>query len=452
MQDDFDPDIEELLKKLDWCARKAKATYKVWPSAYASGAAAKCRKCKMWSKEKAKKSEDPDLEQMLLKTEELLSALDIEPLDKAVRKTAAGQRLKDWFKQDWRSTEKHKSGPNEGEYKPCGRSDADSGEKAKCRPTKSVGDTPSKMPDSAGERAALKREKNKVEKQPTETQEGGSAKPKRTKPMNKAEIEYMALQLLFKSDLSEPIAPRLEEFDIGENVAHVRDGVPQYFLPHPTEPKAYTYRPLGEGEVAPRKYDYDKYHAASKEYEKQYAEMDRTNPQVTRSMTGGKITNAQVRKYKQGDKYVVRSNKVIPSIDSPDRPEYDRKFIKTFVKMHIGDSPERVQNAMSNADFYIGEIPADRQHVSHKNPMVYRASFEAYQVMLALGEPLHPAYAFHHSKGDGDDHYHIEDGNHRVYAAQSVGAPTVPAIIRTSKGSKPPKIEGLQPFDPMEYA
>ena len=31
-------------EKLDACARKVKARYKVWPSAYASGAVAKCRK------------------------------------------------------------------------------------------------------------------------------------------------------------------------------------------------------------------------------------------------------------------------------------------------------------------------------------------------------------------------------------------------------------------------
>ena len=31
-------------KKLDACAKKVKARYKVWPSAYASGALSKCRK------------------------------------------------------------------------------------------------------------------------------------------------------------------------------------------------------------------------------------------------------------------------------------------------------------------------------------------------------------------------------------------------------------------------
>ncbi len=33
-------------KPLDKCAKWAKRTYKVWPSAYASGAAVKCRKGK----------------------------------------------------------------------------------------------------------------------------------------------------------------------------------------------------------------------------------------------------------------------------------------------------------------------------------------------------------------------------------------------------------------------
>ena len=47
-------------KKLDACAKKVKSRYKVWPSAYASGAVAKCRKvgAKNWgnSTKKAQKS------------------------------------------------------------------------------------------------------------------------------------------------------------------------------------------------------------------------------------------------------------------------------------------------------------------------------------------------------------------------------------------------------------
>ena len=39
-------------KKLDRCARIAKSKYKVWPSAYASGAAVKCRQGKIWKGKK----------------------------------------------------------------------------------------------------------------------------------------------------------------------------------------------------------------------------------------------------------------------------------------------------------------------------------------------------------------------------------------------------------------
>lgn len=44
--DDFDPDVFEqvLDEKQDACYRKVKSRYKVWPSAYASGALVQCRK------------------------------------------------------------------------------------------------------------------------------------------------------------------------------------------------------------------------------------------------------------------------------------------------------------------------------------------------------------------------------------------------------------------------
>ena len=39
-------------KKLDRCAKIAKSKYDVWPSAYASGAAVKCRQGKIWKGKK----------------------------------------------------------------------------------------------------------------------------------------------------------------------------------------------------------------------------------------------------------------------------------------------------------------------------------------------------------------------------------------------------------------
>ena len=48
--------IKSKKKKLDRCARIAKRKYKVWPSAYASGALVKCRKvgAKNWGKSTTK--------------------------------------------------------------------------------------------------------------------------------------------------------------------------------------------------------------------------------------------------------------------------------------------------------------------------------------------------------------------------------------------------------------
>ncbi len=42
-------------KPLDKCAKWAKSRYKVWPSAYASGAAVKCRKGKAGPNKRKKK-------------------------------------------------------------------------------------------------------------------------------------------------------------------------------------------------------------------------------------------------------------------------------------------------------------------------------------------------------------------------------------------------------------
>ena len=57
----FDLLVEEILNKVleekkDACYTKVKSRYKVWPSAYASGALVKCRKvgAKNWGKSKKK--------------------------------------------------------------------------------------------------------------------------------------------------------------------------------------------------------------------------------------------------------------------------------------------------------------------------------------------------------------------------------------------------------------
>ena len=49
-------EFDQLAEKKDACYHKVKSRYKVWPSAYASGALVKCRKvgAKNWGKSKKK--------------------------------------------------------------------------------------------------------------------------------------------------------------------------------------------------------------------------------------------------------------------------------------------------------------------------------------------------------------------------------------------------------------
>ena len=136
-EDAFDPSLnegDELLDegKKDACYYKVKSRYKVWPSAYASGALVKCRKvgAKNWGNSKKKKSKK--------------KVKEIGPLDekrKLTQKPGSESSLRDWFK---RKGAKGSTGgwvdcnapDGKGGYKPCGRKE---GEKRKkypaCRPT-----------------------------------------------------------------------------------------------------------------------------------------------------------------------------------------------------------------------------------------------------------------------------------------------------------------------------
>jgi hypothetical protein len=57
MNNKFDALVDKILQeKKDACYHKVKSRYKVWPSAYASGALVRCRKvgAKNWGKSKKK--------------------------------------------------------------------------------------------------------------------------------------------------------------------------------------------------------------------------------------------------------------------------------------------------------------------------------------------------------------------------------------------------------------
>ena len=101
--------------KLDRCARIAKRKYKVWPSAYASGAAVKCRQGKIWKG---------------LKEEE-------EPVEEEKRKYKPSfTREKEQGLHGWFARNRGKGWVNCRTGGPCGRESADGGGKyPACRPT-----------------------------------------------------------------------------------------------------------------------------------------------------------------------------------------------------------------------------------------------------------------------------------------------------------------------------
>ncbi len=103
--------FEELKKEKDACYHKVRSRYKVWPSAYASGALVQCRKVGASNWGNSVKKGEFDLEQR--------------------------QQLHGWFKRNkgkgWVSCQSCED--DEPGTKPCGRKDASKGTKQRCRPT-----------------------------------------------------------------------------------------------------------------------------------------------------------------------------------------------------------------------------------------------------------------------------------------------------------------------------
>ena len=147
--------------KKDACYHKVKSRYKVWPSAYASGALVKCRKvgAKNWGN-KSKKNEGIQLDEHLLQIikEEYAAVVAEKKKKRKKRKggkkdgkgaSSKGYTLRDWFKGDgWVQT----GGKYDG--KPCAKQP---GQKTKpyCRDP----DDRAKMSKKERDRRAAKKRK-----------------------------------------------------------------------------------------------------------------------------------------------------------------------------------------------------------------------------------------------------------------------------------------------------
>ena len=163
--------LDEKEGKKDACYYKVKSRYKVWPSAYASGALVKCRKvgASNWgNKSKKKESVDHDLLKQIVEEEVAKLAekksnprvprkkeesLDEEPIEekkrKLTKKPSSETSLRDWFgrkgakgsKSGWVDCNTCRKDKKTGRKKcgACGRESGESRSKyPKCRPTPSA--------------------------------------------------------------------------------------------------------------------------------------------------------------------------------------------------------------------------------------------------------------------------------------------------------------------------
>ena len=127
--------------KKDACYHKVKSRYKVWPSAYASGALVKCRKvgAKNWGNSKKEHLQS-------IVEDEIARDMLLEKKRKLTKKPSSETSLRDWFgrkgapgkKGGWVDCNTCRKDKKTGRKKcsPCGRSGGEKRAKyPSCRPT-----------------------------------------------------------------------------------------------------------------------------------------------------------------------------------------------------------------------------------------------------------------------------------------------------------------------------
>jgi hypothetical protein len=137
----------------------ARSRYKVCPSAYCNGAAAKRYKSKGggWRKKKKETNEASSPAQQ--------AAIAINMKKKGIKpkNENVNEDLRRWFKEKWVDVSKKV----DGKHPPCGRKDADGKSYPKCRPSKKVSSETPKVASSydKDEKKAMTQQKRRAEKQ-----------------------------------------------------------------------------------------------------------------------------------------------------------------------------------------------------------------------------------------------------------------------------------------------
>jgi hypothetical protein len=151
-----------------WSRAKAaaKSKFKVYPSAYANGFAAKWYKSKGggWRKKK-KKSSNESIETNESSSPAQQAAIAINMKKKGIepKNENVNEDLKRWFKEKWVDVSKKV----DGKHPPCGRKDADGKAYPKCRPSKKVSSETPKVASSydKDEKKAMTQQKRRAEKE-----------------------------------------------------------------------------------------------------------------------------------------------------------------------------------------------------------------------------------------------------------------------------------------------
>ena len=143
----------------------AKSKFKVYPSAYANGWAAKWYKSKGggWRKGK-KKSSNESIETNEASSPAQQAAIAINMKKKGIKpkNENVNEDLRRWFKEKWVDVSKKV----DGKHPPCGRKDADGNAYPKCRPSKKVSSETPKVASSYSkeDKKAMTQQKRRAEK------------------------------------------------------------------------------------------------------------------------------------------------------------------------------------------------------------------------------------------------------------------------------------------------
>lgn len=149
-----------------WSRAKAaaKSKFKVYPSAYANGFAAKWYKKHGggWRKKKKSANESEETNEASSPAQQAAIAINMKKKGIKPKNENVNEDLRRWFKEKWVDVSKKV----DGKHPPCGRKDADGKAYPKCRPSKKVSSETPKVASSYSkdDKKAMTQQKRRAEK------------------------------------------------------------------------------------------------------------------------------------------------------------------------------------------------------------------------------------------------------------------------------------------------